>query len=322
MTKIAPGSSGGIRTRVTGLRIRGPTARRRFLMLEPELIDFKTYPSFGECIYCGAKGTDVELTDEHIIPFSLGANAIILDGSCKPCARETGQLEGTIGRGPLWEMRISIGEQTRRPRERPTEGTFFASVNGGSMRTIVAPIDDCPVFTPFPVWGMPGLLDGRQPSVAFAEYKAHLFYWMPDNIRKTVGAADWETIEVRPSRDLSSLDSIKFARALAKMAYCQTVVRFGLRGFRRLVLPDLILGRYPCVPHFVGSPLVDPEPPGRGRVKHTVRLSVVTYGRLRLLLAELRLYSNSGTDAHGPPVYYVVVGAPLTSDTLPRRGIA
>ncbi|MFZ1093435.1 MAG: HNH endonuclease [Xanthobacteraceae bacterium] len=41
-----------------------------------ERIDRKEYPSFDVCIYCGASGDDVELTDEHIVPFSLGGNAV------------------------------------------------------------------------------------------------------------------------------------------------------------------------------------------------------------------------------------------------------
>ena len=63
-----------------------------------ERIEKKEYPSFGECVYCGASGTDVELTDEHIVPFSLGGNAVILRGSCEACAAETSKIELELGR--------------------------------------------------------------------------------------------------------------------------------------------------------------------------------------------------------------------------------
>ena len=33
-----------------------------------ERIDRKEYPSFDVCIYCGASGDDVELTDETSFP--------------------------------------------------------------------------------------------------------------------------------------------------------------------------------------------------------------------------------------------------------------
>ena len=98
--------------------------------------------------------------------------------------------------------------------------------------------------------------------------------------------------------------------SIAKIAYCQTVVNFGLRGFRRLVLPDIILGRYPLIPYFVGCPLDDPDPPSHPNVKHAIQLSTVARGRLRLILATVPLFSNSGTDRNGPSTYYVICGAP------------
>jgi len=87
--------------------------------MDPERITQKEYPSFGECIYCGARAGDVELTDEHIVPFSLGGNATIIDGSCRRCAKETAEIEQEIGRRVLWDFRTHTGEQTRRPKERP-----------------------------------------------------------------------------------------------------------------------------------------------------------------------------------------------------------
>jgi hypothetical protein len=55
-------------------------------------IDRLEIPSFGECIYCGASANDVKLTNEHIIQ-SLGGKAVIVDGSCEKCAKETTKLE-------------------------------------------------------------------------------------------------------------------------------------------------------------------------------------------------------------------------------------
>src|SRR5258707_140302 len=86
-------------------------------MPEPERVDRKEYPSYAVCIYCGARAQDVELTDEHIVPFSLGGNAVIRGGSCKLCAKETSKIENAVGRQVLWDFRNHTGEQTRRPRE-------------------------------------------------------------------------------------------------------------------------------------------------------------------------------------------------------------
>jgi 5-methylcytosine-specific restriction endonuclease McrA len=76
-------------------------------------IDRLEIDSFGECIYCGALAKDVELTDEHIIPFSLGGKAVIREGSCRECARETAKLENEIAHKVLWEFVPSrcVGEK-------------------------------------------------------------------------------------------------------------------------------------------------------------------------------------------------------------------
>jgi hypothetical protein len=279
--------------------------------METERIERKEYPSFGECIYCGAKAGDVELTDEHIIPFSLGGNAVILDASCKPCAKETGRIEQVIGRNALWEMRSHIGEQTRRPSERPKTLKFKASVNSGPLIEYEAAIDSAPIFTPMPVMGVPGIYAGDQPSLTFRYYQAHVFHWIPPDIRTLIGARDGDTIEIPyPSFDF---DSSKFARAVAKFAYCQALTKYGLGGFRRLHTPALILGKYPYVPYFVGSTREDPPPPGPETVKHAIQLHETYIGRLTLLTASVRLYANSGTKEHGPPIYDVVYGAPAIS---------
>jgi hypothetical protein len=109
------------------------------------------------------------------------------------------------------------------------------------------------------------------------------------------------------------VETDRFARAIAKIAYCQTVARLGLDGFRRLALPDIILGKYTGISYFVGSELaMPPLPEPRGR-QHRIDLSDVwSTKRLRLIIASVRLFGNSGTAKYGLPVYTVVVGAPIT----------
>ena len=276
--------------------------------MEPERIDRKEYPSFGECIYCGVKAADAKLTDEHIIPFSLGGNAVILDASCKTCAKETARLEGLIGRNILWDMRTSMGEQTRRPNERPKTIKFRASVNGGEIREYEAPVDIAPIFTPMPVLGIPEIYAGLQPSPVFRINKAHLFHRVTQDIKDVVGAKSGDTVKVlAPAFDI---DCTKFARAIAKFVYCQAIMLHGLHGFRRLHTPALILGRYPNVSHFVGSTVEDPPPPGDPKTKHTIQLHETRIYDLVLLTATVRLYAHSGTAEHGFPIYDVVYGAP------------
>ncbi len=198
-------------------------------------------PSFGECIYCGARADDVELTDEHIIPLSLGGNAVILDGSCEACARETSKLENEIAHKVLWEFRAHVKAPTRRKKKRPTELPFTYSVAGGEKQTKTVPIEDHPFFVPMPIWGRPGLLVDKQPATEFEHYKAHVFYSVPPNIKQTLALEDGVLAEI-PFPEFR-IDHELYARGLAKIAYCDAVGRFGLHKFRRLRIADLILGK-------------------------------------------------------------------------------
>ena len=272
-----------------------------------ERIDRKEYASFGECIYCGKKADDVKLTDEHIVPFSLGGNAVILDGSCKACAAETSKIENEIGRKVLWDFRTHTKGQTRRPKERPSELPFTYAI-AGERQTKTVPVADHPFFTPFPVWGLPGLLRGNLPTTQFDHYKAHVFYSIPPNIKTTLGLRDGQLAEI-PFPEFR-INHEYFARAIAKIAYCQAVAQFGLFSFRRLVLPDLILGRYPCIPYFVGCKIDDPPPPTDSSVMHVIQVCVEKINGIRLVVVTVRLFANSGVEGHGPPIYEVVVGAP------------
>lgn len=279
-----------------------------------EHIDRKEYPSFGECIYCGALATEVELTDEHIIPYSLGGDAVILRGSCKTCAAETARIENELGRKVYWDLRTHAKIRTRRPKERPTELPFTVSIAGSERLTKTVPIEDHPYFTPIPVWGLPGLLTGALPTTEFQHYKAHVFYWLPEHIREVLGLQSGESAEI-PFPEFR-INHHRFARAIAKIAYCQTVAQEGLHSFRRLVMPELILGRYSCVPHFVGCEIDDPPPPSETKTRHTIQTNKYVYrGDLCLIVARVRLFANSGVEEHGPPIYEVVVGARALSPT-------
>ena len=273
-----------------------------------EYLERQKFPSPGECIYCGARADDVELTDEHIIPFSLGGNVEILKASCKPCAAITSDLELHLGRKVLWDHRVHAKMPTRRPKDRPETLSARVSVGFGKEQILHLPIQDHPYFLPMPIWGLPGALTGALPSALFPQEMVHLFYNIPPNIRETLNLSDGEIAQIVVP-DLK-IDSHKFARAMAKIAYCQAVIVYGLRGFRRLAITDIILGKYTCVPYFVGCETKNPPPPTGGKGLHMVDFRNVFIGGMALIVGSVRLFAHSGTADHGMPLYRVVVGAP------------
>jgi hypothetical protein len=254
------------------------------------------------------KATQGKLTDEHVIPFALDANAVIEKASCESCAAITARLEQVLARQILAQYRAHIGEQTRRPGERPTKFKFQASVNGGPLAEFEAPVSEAPYFTYMPIFNPPGIFIGAQPMREFEVSEVHRYEWVPNTLRAIVGANAGDNVQIANTQLPFRFDL--FARALAKIAYCQAIASYGLDGFRRLVTAKLILGHYPYVPYFVGSSLELPPPAGPAAAKHSVVLQYTNIHRLNLFTATIRLYANSGTDEVGMPFYDVVIGAP------------
>ena len=96
---------------------------------------------------------------------------------------------------------------------------------------------------------------------------------------------------------------------------------YGLNGFRRLVLPDLILGKYPCVPYFVGGDTELPPPPTPRGKMHEFQFIDINYHALRLLVVAFRIFAHSGTKEHGMPIYRVAMGAPISSTMAERISV-
>src|SRR4051812_37896737 len=77
------------------------------------------YPPKKCCIYCG-RG-DIQLTDEHIVPFALGGSHLLQKASCLVCADITKKFEQDVARGLWGDARASYGAPTRRKKERKSQ---------------------------------------------------------------------------------------------------------------------------------------------------------------------------------------------------------
>jgi HNH endonuclease len=92
----------------------------------------------GHCVYCGSK---TDLTKEHIIPFGLGGDQTLLDGSCGECAEKTKRFEQDCLRGWFGAFRIKAGFAGRRRKkvDRPDHIPLTRSKECGFTRTITRP---------------------------------------------------------------------------------------------------------------------------------------------------------------------------------------
>ena len=111
-----------------------------------------------------------------------------------------------------------------------------------------------------------------QPTEDFSVCNIRAYNFVPGNLRVLLELTD-DAPDPLVHIASGTLNHIQLARAIAKIAYCNVVARNGLGGFRPLVLPDLILGRYPYVPYFVGTDPREPPPPSAKNLRHAVQIA-------------------------------------------------
>lgn len=271
-------------------------------------IQGRKYPPVGRCIYCGSDGGSDGLQDEHIVPYSLGGHAELREASCRGCGTTTSQIELYLGRSIFHEFRSHVRAPSRK---KTLPSTLSANVSVGDQEiTHEFLAADQPFSLKLPIWDLPGIMRRVQPSLDFPVCNVRAYNFMRSTLRETLGLpgdAPDPIVHIASG----TIDNTTFARAIAKIAYCGAVAKYGITGFRPLVLPDIILGRYPYVPYFVGSDPGEPPPPRPGQ-RHAIEIATAVsgIGGLKLLVAVVRLFAHSGTAAHGTPIYRVVVGAP------------
>jgi hypothetical protein len=243
-----------------------------------------------------------------MVPFALGGDAILPKASCAACATETSKIELYLARHIFHGLRSHVGAPSRK---KSLPSTLSANISVGdhedSYEFLAA---DQPFALMLPTWDYPGIMRQVQPGTDFPVCNIRAYNFVPGNLREILGLAD-DAPDPIVHIGSGTLNNIIFARAIAKIAYCNVVARYGLDGFRPLVLPDLILGRYPCVPYFVGTDPRAPPPPSARNMRHAVQIATAN-GRegMRFLVASVRLFAHSGTGEHGMPIYHVVAGAP------------
>jgi hypothetical protein len=278
-------------------------------------IQGRKYPGYGRCIYCGSDGTPDGLRDEHIIPFSLGGKTWIEKASCRECERALNPVDTHLARSVYGQFRIHANVQTRNPEDRPAVLPANFTI-GGEERSLNLPVADHPYALALPIWGDAGFLRSARIDEPFPEVFCHIYHYTPQNMRETLGISGDQDFRVWQS---GRVNAPVFARGIAKIAYCHAVIRFGLDGFRRLALPDLILGKFSAVSYFVGVSMNDPPPPFARQMLHAINFTELTAlphpntgerRRMKLHVVQVRLFANSAHDQHGMPIYHVIVGAP------------
>lgn len=270
-------------------------------------IQGQRFKPIGKCIYCGSDGGVGGLRTEHIIPYSLGGNAELPESSCRACEAITSYLDGYLARHVFGDHRVHSNVQTRNRHPEQLSASFEVD---GTAITPKLPISKHPYFTVVPALPRPGILEGRELG-ELPPLKFHMFYDYPDELHSILGVKREAEIKLLHN---GSINLPTFARAIAKIAYCNWVASRGTNALRHLAIKEVILGRYAHPTHFVGSRPEKPPPPEPGTL-HTVEFGTEKIGRMKLEIAHVRLFANRGTETEGLPIYEVVLGAlPMTSN--------
>jgi hypothetical protein len=247
-------------------------------------------PSRGRCIYCGASG--VRLTDEHVIPLSLGGFHILEGASCDGCANITTKFERDVAREMWGDARTSYNAPSRRKRERKTH--IILSDPDVPGRVVKVPYSEYPAAMIFYRMGRAGLLAGLPDTLDVSS--AWQFVAVHNQDKAKLFEENWGVKITSRFRHVPD----SFARLLAKIGYCNLLCAVDPGDFRPICLP-YILGAKKNPSYVVGGTFEIAAPnPGLGYVLKTA--GFISNDRM-MLITEIRLYANNGT-----PTYHVVVG--------------
>lgn len=258
-------------------------------------------PSPGRCIYCGAVG--VPLTDEHVIPFALGANSLVLEkSSCKVCQVIIHGYEQEVLKKQLGTFRAQVDAPTRNKKDRLKEVRLhFMEVHpaDGIVRDLgsrMVPLGDAPLA--ISLWSSPPPQLFVQPGAATISVGKPWIYVDREALSHIVKRVSGETGAVNIAVKIGEVNRVHYLRCLAKMAHAYAAAEMGLDAFDPLLI-DLILCRRDDVENFVGD--FSDEGPFARDDAHTLQVSVgePTEGPyVGYLIARIVLYPSLGSPAH------------------------
>ena len=248
------------------------------------------YESKGFCIYCGR--SDVKLTDEHIVPLSLGGFHVLLKASCRDCNKITSKFELEVMRNLWGDARNSYNAPSRRKNRRKSH-IILSGPKDGSKKLKVK-YTDYPAPMIFYFMSRAGILQGLSETFDLSkEWK----------LKAIVDQKKLEQFEQKfPGQLTLKFKHVpdSFARLVAKIGYGQALTILDPTDFRPVCVP-YILGEKENLSFIVGAQTEVP-PPNEGMGYVLGNFGFGTPENL-MIMSSVRLLANNHT-----PNYHVVVG--------------
>lgn len=264
-------------------------------------------PSPSQCIYCG--DTESKLRDEHVIPYALAANTMILEKSCcETCQNIIQRYEQEVLKKQLGIFRAQVDAPSRsKKKDRITHVDLqFVEVDdsGQFMRDLgirSIPVDELPLAVH--LWQSPMPRRLRSPLTPEQEQSKPWRFADRDGINALCNKVREDTGANHVAYKSGQVSRLHYLRSLAKTAHAFAVAQYGPDAFESYLL-DLILCRSDDVAEFVGD---DPfDAPVEDTDGHTLQIFLgepMGGEEQGLIVARFQLYPTLGSPAH-----LVVVG--------------
>lgn len=281
-------------------------------MLELDIVNLigKEYFEIGKCIYCGT--TSLPLTKEHVVPYGLGADTIVLKKACcEKCRRITSKCE----RNPIhdnWEeVRGALDFPSRKRKLADKMFSLNVELEDGSKATIELKGKETLGLLQFLLYKPPAFFapNGYVSGVVVMGAKLIGFGVDIDNFKKKHNIKGFTLTTVLRGND--------FEKMIIKMAYGLVIAYWGFDCFdERYVLPT-ILGEKDNVGYWMGCnhdgrivPLI-----GKQDGAFAISLSYIqSASGKRDIIVGIKFFPASEA-----PEYMVVVGNLRADFNLPDR---
>ena len=248
------------------------------------------FESKGSCIYCGA--IDVELSDEHIVPYALGGSHVLRKASYSRCADITKRFEQRVA-WDLWgDARIAYDMPLRRKLTRPKR--LVIPDERGQRFGLTIPVAEYPArFVFYKICPARFVLGLAADVDVWGAWKPVV---MDDDKRRH------QLLDKHSARELALRCRHvphEFGRLLDRVGYGHMLTALDTGEFRPICVP-YILGHKTNVSYVVGGTFDGQTPaPNSG---YTLATAAFDGADNLILVALLRLMANTHT-----PSYHVVV---------------
>jgi hypothetical protein len=273
-------------------------------------------PSPGICIYCFSASSD--LRDEHVIPYALAANTLILKKSCcGNCQNIIQPYEQEVLKKQLGNFRAQIDAPTRNPKSRQTSvkynfseidttGLIIRDLGSRSLPLVNAPMVLNLWSSPQPNYGLPPAQSDNGIGVPWTFRDEVVLQQLCRKVAEETGAKN-------VGLKLGEVNREHYLRFLAKVAHAYAAAELGPDGFEPFLL-DVILKRSNDLGLYVGDSLG--KSPFGENPAHTLQISL---GESEggppkgCLVVRIQLYPMFNSPSH-----IIIVGrvTPLTQDRL------